>query len=41
MMFSNKEGFVIGTEEGLIVAYNLIKTPSGFDFIKQTEMREP
>ena len=34
MMFSNKEGFVVGNEEGVIVAYNLVKTTQGFDFVK-------
>ena len=40
MIFSNKEGFVIGNEEGLIMVYSLVKTTNGYDFLKQTEMKE-
>lgn len=34
MMFSNKEGFVVGSEDGVILSYSLVKTHSGFDFVK-------
>jgi len=33
-MFSNKEWFVVGNEDGLILSYTLVKTHQGFDFIK-------
>lgn len=40
MLFSNKEGFVIGSEEGLIMAFNIVRSPNGYDFVKLTEIRE-
>ncbi len=40
LLFSNKEGFVVSNQSGKILAYKLVKSQQGYDFVKQTEIQE-
>ena len=40
MLFTDKEGIVIGTDSGMVVAYSVRRSINGYEFVKETEIQE-